>query len=173
MRYPSFRILVSSIAFTVAAGQTASAQNGPWELTHSLVRPKGRILVVTMDHPNRFQGCRVKDFTADKLVCSRTIGGRRIFAPGQVVALIDPGDDDYRRRAVFIFNVGLGASIWGTVVLAAACPACAVATGVAALFFFDAAVVTLIGDGVPNRLLYLKPSQSLSAKLGYVQSNPG
>ena len=67
------------------------------------------------------------------------------------------------------FNAGLGAAIWGTVVLAAACPACAVGTGIAALFFFSAAGVTAYADGQPDRLLYLAPGQTLSGKLGFVE----
>ena len=66
-------------------------------------------------------------------------------------------------------NGGLGAAIWGAVVLAATCPVCAVATGIAAYFFFGAAGAILIGDDQPDRLLYLAPGQELSRKLGYVQ----
>ncbi len=67
------------------------------------------------------------------------------------------------------FNGGLGAAIWGTVVLAAACPACAVGTGIAALFFFGAAGAVLIGDDQPDQLLYVAPGRGLSHRLGYIQ----
>jgi hypothetical protein len=67
-------------------------------------------------------------------------------------------------------NAGIGAAIWGTVVLAPICPACAVATGIQAFFFFGAAVNILICDYKPNRLLYLAPGQQLSKKLGFEQS---
>ena len=66
-------------------------------------------------------------------------------------------------------NAGLGAAIWGTVVLAATCPACAVATGITALFFFGAAGAILIADDQPDRLLYLAPGQELTGKLRSVQ----
>jgi hypothetical protein len=47
-----------------------------------------------------------------------------------------------------------------TVVLAAACPACAVGTGIAAYFRFGFAGSLVYVDGVPDRLLYLLPVKS-------------
>ena len=89
-----------------------------------------------MDQPHRKQSCRVEAYTPDKLVCSRILGGERTYTTPEVLALILPGDDGLRVPMFLGFDAGLGASIWATAVLAAACPACAAATGVAALFFF-------------------------------------
>ena len=95
----------------------------------------------------------------DKLVCSRAIGGPRTYLPKQVVALILPGDSDLKLRLVLGLNGGLAAAIWGTVVLAASCPVCAVATGVVALLLFGAAGAVLMGDDQPDHVLYLAPGQ--------------
>jgi hypothetical protein len=116
------------------------------------------------------QTCRVQSFTNDKLVCSRAIGGPRTHLPKQVAALILPGDGSLKLKLMLGLNGGSGAAIWGTVVLAAACPACAVATGVVALVLFCAAGAIGMGDDQPDRLLYLAPGQTLSRKLGYVGS---
>ena len=119
---------------------------------------------------NAPQTCHIQSFTIDKLVCSRAIGGSRTYLPQQIVALILPGDGALKLRLVLGFNGGLAAAILGTVVLVATCPVCAVAAGIAALFFFGAAGAVLIGDDQPNHLLYLAPGQQLSGKLGFVQS---
>jgi len=139
------------------------------QLAAALGSTKGKLFVVTVDQPQRLQVCHIQSFTLDKLVCSRPIGSPRVYLPQQILAVILPGDDDLKLRLVLGLNGGLGAAIWGTVVLAAACPACAVATGIAAFFFFGAAGAVLIGDDQPNRLLYLAPGQQLSPKLGYIE----
>jgi hypothetical protein len=141
-----------------------------WQGAQQVGASQRKLVVVTLDHPDRRQTCRVQSFTAQKLVCSRAVGGIRTYLPQQVLALILPGDQKSKIPWVLGFNAGLGAAIWGTVVLAAACPACAVATGIAALLFFAAAGSVLIGDDQPDRLLYLAPGQELSSKLGTVQS---
>jgi hypothetical protein len=105
----------------------------------------------------------------DKLICSRAIGGPRTYLSQQVLALILPGDDGLKLRLVLGLNAGLGAAIWGTIVLAAACPACAVATGIVAFCFFSAAGAILIGDDQPDRAIYLAPGQKLTGKLRFVQ----
>jgi len=61
----------------------------------------------------------------------------------------------------------LGAAIWGTVVLAPVCPPCAVGTGIAAFLIFGATGAVLIGDDMPDRLLYLAPGQTLQVELRY------
>ena len=66
-------------------------------------------------------------------------------------------------------NAGLGAAIWGTVVLTATCPACAAGTAIVALFFLSAAGATAYTDDVPDRLLYSAPGKQLSRKLGYMR----
>lgn len=170
-------VLVSA---TITLGQSSKATDvltlnpsDTWQGAQLVGASNGKLFrklfVVTVEHPDHRQTCRIRSFTPDKLVCSRGLGGPRIFLPQQVIALIVPGDEGLRIKLVLGFNAGLGAAIWGTVVLAAACPACAVATGIAAFFFFGAAGATLIGDGQPDRLLFVAPGQELSRKLGYVQ----
>jgi len=143
--------------------------NDSWQAAHWNGPTKGKIYVVTVDQPNRRQSCHIQSFTKEKLVCSRALGGPRTYLPQQVAALILPGDAGYKIGFVLVANSALGAAIWGTVVLAAACPACAVVTGIAAFCFFSAAGAVLIGDDQPDRVLYLAPGQELSKKLGYVQ----
>jgi hypothetical protein len=131
---------------------------------------KYKLLVVTVDQPHRRQACRIQSFTLDKLVCARAIGSPRTYLPQQVVALILPGDEGLRLPFVLGLNVGAGAAIWGTVVLAATCPARAVVTGIAALLILGAAGAVLMADDQPERLLYLAPGQQLTGTLGHVQS---
>ncbi len=140
-----------------------------WQVAQSVSSSNSKLFVVTLDQPRRRQTCHVRSFTLDKLVCSRAIGGPRTYLEQQVLALIIPGDEGLKLPIVLGLNGGLGAAIWGTVVLAATCPVCAVATGVAALFFFCAAGVILIADDQPDRLLYLAPGQRLTGKLRSVQ----
>ena len=147
-------------------------RNSSWQAAQAVVASKHKLVVVTVNRPNRRQACRVQAFTNRELVCARVVGGPRIYLPEQVVALIVPGDDALRIRLVLGFNAGLGASIWGTIALAATCPACAVATGLAAFMMFSAAGATLIGDGQPERLLYVAAGRQLSRKFRYVQDWP-
>jgi hypothetical protein len=128
-----------------------------------------KILIVTLDQPLRRQPCRIQSFTSEKLVCSRALGDPRIVLPSQVLALIVPGDEGGRLKFILGFNAGLGVAIWGTVVLAATCPPCAVATGIAAFFFFGAAGAYVFGDGQPDRVLYLASGKELAPKLGYLE----
>jgi hypothetical protein len=169
-----FALAVASAGVAVAqqsstSTETLSIPDSTWQIAQSLGSTKGKLFVVTVDQPQRLQVCHIQSFTLDKLVCSRPIGSPRVYLPQQVLAVVLPGDDDLKLRLVLGFNGGLGVAIWGTVVLAAACPACAVATGIAAFFFFGAAGAVLIGDDQPNRLLYLAPGQQLSPKLGYIE----
>jgi hypothetical protein len=152
----------------VPVGNTPTSNS--WQVAQQVGSSTGRLFVVTLDQPHRRQACRVKSFTVDKLVCFRALGGSRTYLPPQVAALILPGDGHLRLWLVLGFNAGLGAAIWGTVVFAAVCPGCAVATGIAALCLFLAAADVLIGDDQPDRLLYLAPGEKLSRKLGYVES---
>lgn len=152
--------------FSIPVGNTA---NNTWQVAQSDGSSRGKLFVVTLDQPHRRQTCRVQSFTPDKLVCSRAFGASRTYLPEQVLALILPGDGATKLGLVLGFNAGLGAAIWGTVVLAAVCPACAVATGIVALFLFGAAGAVLIGDDQPERLLYLAPGQQLTGNRRFVQ----
>jgi hypothetical protein len=162
------------VSATIALAQSSTSSEAPvpainnWQAAQSVGPSKGKLFVITVDQPNRWKTCSIQSFTLDKLVCSRAIGGPRTYLPQQIVALILPGN--LKLRFLLGANGGLAVAIWGTVVLTALCPVCAVVTGIAALLLFGAAGAVLIGDDVPDRLLYLAPGQQLSSKLGYVQS---
>lgn len=149
--------------------QAGQSPNRSWLAAESAGSSRHKFAVVTFDQPNRRQICRVLSFTVEKLVCSRAFGGSRTYLPRQILALIIPGDEALNIPLWLGFNGGLGAAIWGTVVLAAACPACAVATGVAAFWFFAAAAVVFMGGNQPDRFLYLAPGQQQTGKLRFVQ----
>ena len=129
--------------------------------------PGGKLLIVTLAQPNHRQNCAVRSLTATELMCKGPFDRTRIYKSSDIAALIVPGDLDFKIRFVLAFNAALGASIWGTVVLAATCPGCAAATGIAALFFFCGSGAVLIGDDVPDSLLYLVPGETLRVKLRY------
>jgi hypothetical protein len=183
MTQPTIRRILTSIILTLVSVTIAFAEpsasivipghsRNPWQGAQSIgaSESKLKLSVVTIDQPNRRQTCHVQSFTVEKLVCSRAIGGPRTYLPEQVLALIVPGDGGLRLPMWLGFNGGLGTAIWGTVALAAACPACAVGTGIAALICFCAAGAIAYADDQPDRLLYLAPGQHLSGKLGSVQS---
>jgi hypothetical protein len=154
-------------ALKIPIGKTPPAND--WQIAQQVGSSKGKLLVVTLDQPQRRQACRIQAFTLEKLVCSRAIGGPRTYLPQQVVALILPGDGGYRLRAILELNGGLGAAIWGTVVLAATCPACAAATAFVAFVLFSFAGAISYTDDQPERLLYLAPGQQLSGKFRFVE----
>lgn len=128
--------------------------DGTWEAAQTLAPKKGKIVVVTFDEPKRRHTCRIRSFTADKLVCARAVGEPRTYLPEQVAELIIPGDDALRIPLFLGLNAGLSAAIWGTVVLAAVCPPCAVGTGIAALVFFSFAGAVVYSDGQQERVIY-------------------
>jgi hypothetical protein len=131
------------------------------------IDPRGKLFVVTVAQPTQRHTCLVQSITVDRLACKGPFGSSRTYKPNDILALIVPGEYDLKIRLVLGLNAALGASIWGTVVLAAACPACAVGTGIAALFLFAAAGAILIGDDLPDCLLYLGPGQNLQVQLRY------
>jgi hypothetical protein len=151
----------SSTSDAIPAGPTSNT----WQFAQTVGISKHKIIVVTLDQPQRRQTCHIQTFTMEKLVCSRGIGSPRTYLRQQVLALILPGDMGLKIRLALGLNGGVAVAIWGTVALAAACPACAVATGIAALLLFGAAGAILIGDDQPERQLYLAPGQQLTGKL--------
>jgi hypothetical protein len=169
--------VLGPISATIALAQSPTStieipvvsSQGTWEVAQQLAFSKEKLFVVTLDQPHRRQTCRIQSFTVDKLVCSRGISGLRTYLPEQVLALILPGDGDLKLRLLLGFNGGLAAAIWSTVVLAATCPACAVATGIVALLLFGAAGAVLVGDDQPERVLYLASGQQLTGKLRYIR----
>jgi hypothetical protein len=137
-----------------------------WQVAQSAISSGGKILVVTVDKPNRKRSCRIQSFTDEKIICSRAFGDSRTYLKQQIAALILPGGALSPTELFIGFNAGLGASIWASVVLAAACPVCAAGTALAALVFFDLAGLTAFTGGEPERLVYRTPGQELSLKYG-------
>lgn len=88
------------------------------------------------------------------------MGRTRTYLPDQIAAMILPGDRVLTIGMLTGFNAGLGASIWGTVILAAACPLCAAGTAAAALLFFGGIGAVLYAGDEPERLVYLAPGQT-------------
>lgn len=166
----SVRSVFSLFAAVLIVATIASAQNptstevvalptiNNWQHAQSSSASERKFFVVTVDEPQRKQTCRVRSFTMDKLVCKS-----RTYLPQQVLAIILPGD--HALRWFLGFNAGLGASIYGTVVLTAICPACAAATAFAALVCFGFAGAIAYTDSYPERLLYLAEGQHLTGKL--------
>lgn len=161
---------------TIALGQSPFSPEAPttpsinqWQVAQAAGSSKHKIVVVTLDQPQRRQTCRVKSFTMDKLVCSH-IGGPHTYLPQQVLALILPGDAGLRLPIMLGLNAGLGVSIWGTVVLVATCPACAAATALAAFICFGFAGAVAMTDDQPDRLFYLADGQRLTGKMSILES---
>ena len=138
----------------------SGAATGSWETAQAVLAGKGKLIVITAEQPRRRQVCHVQSFAAEKLVCRSGIGRTRTYLPDRIAAVILPGDRVLTISLLAGFNAGLGASIWGTVILAAACPLCAAGTAAAALLFFDLAGATVFTGEDPERLVYLAPGQS-------------
>jgi hypothetical protein len=172
----AFTLISATIALaqSPASPETAELPIGnttsdTWQSAQQAGSSKDTLIIVTLDQPNRRQTCHLRSYTADELVCSRAIGGPRTYFRQQVVALILPGEGGLRLVGVLGLYAEAGAAIWGTVVLAATCPACAVATGFVAFgCFIGAQFIQAADDLRPDRLLYLAPGQQLSPKLGHV-----
>jgi hypothetical protein len=165
-------LATGSIAFaqsSTAPGTFVTPPRSTWEI--ALGSSKGTLFVVTKDQPHRRQTCHIQSFTATEFACSRAIGGPRTYLRQQVVALILPGDEHLIASKVLLvlgFS-GLGGAIWGTVVLAATCPACAAAAGIATFFWAGAAWLSRNEEKQRDRLLYLAPGQKLTGKLSAIQ----
>jgi len=172
-----FSVALAAILTGVSAAQSTShfdlaiplGRNSSWQVAETSGASMYKLAVVTLDHPDRMQSCRVKSFTSDRLVCARLIGRPHSYRADQVLAIIVPGDGGLRLPIWLSLNAVSGAAIWGTVVLTATCPPCAAATAFAALVFLGAAGAIALADDVTNKLLYLAPGQELSEKLGYVK----
>lgn len=179
MRQRSIRriLTLAALAFLAATIALAESPVSPgtsdvtaghaWRAAQAIGSSQNKLLVVTADQPDRRQACHVQSFTLDKLVCLRANGGAHTYLPQQIAGLIVPGDNALRNPWFLGFNAGLGASIWGTVVLTATCPVCAAGTALQALGFMGGALVALVCDTRPNQLLYLAPGWELSRKRGH------
>lgn len=146
-------------AVTIPISNKVSA-NSIWPEAGSGGAYKGKVFVVTFDRPDHRQACHIQSITEDRLTCSRGIGAPRTYLREKIVALIIAGDAGSKLPIVLGFNVGLGAAIWGTVVLAATCPPCAVATSIVAFAFFGGAGAVLIGDDQPTASCTLPPANN-------------
>jgi hypothetical protein len=153
---------------TFKSAISSASASDKWQAALQAGSAKGKLIVVTVDQPNRRQSCHLQSFTPDQLVCSRAFGRRRTYSSQQVAALILPGYGAPKLVSLPLIGES-GAAIWGTVVLAATCPACAVATGIAAVYCLMGAAF-IHEDDQPDRLLYLAPGQHLSRKFGLVKS---
>ena len=171
-----FALISPTITFAQSATTVAPVEihgrNSSWQVAQAIGLSIHKLVVITLDQPDKRQFCRVRSFTPEKLVCSRAIGGPRTYMPQLILALIVPGDAGFRLPIWLGLNAGLGASIWATVALAAPCPVCAAATGIAALFFFGFAGATVFADDVPDKLLYIASGKALSGKFHYSENWP-
>jgi hypothetical protein len=168
--------VLALVPATIALSQATTSIEVPvtgasesWQVAQLTGPSKGKLFVVTFDQPNRRQTCRIQSFSAERLVCSRAVGGPRAYLQQQVVALIIPGNSGLMRRMVLGFAGGSATAIWGTVVLASICPPCAVAAGSAAFGIWGVPVSIICRHYKPDRLLYLASGQKLNKKLGYIQ----
>ena len=152
--------------FNVPISNPPASDN--WQASLQTWSMSGKLTVVTLDQPNRRQSCHVQSYTQDQLVCSRAHGRSRMYLRQQVAALILPGYGGLQRWLLVVLHGASAAAIWGTVELAATCPACAAATAFAAFgYLIGAAFVR--GEDESDRLLYLAPGQHLSRKFAYVK----
>ena len=159
-------VLALNFAFAaVGVGQTAHPT--AWELAGLRLSLGQTIEVVTIKHPDRRQRCVVNSVNANEIVCTHH-GDTIVYQAQDVMALIKPGNHPH----VLLWFAGVlaagGAATWGTIVLTAVCPVCAVGTAVVALGLYVMAPMTgmLADDGdYPEELLYLAPGQTLQVKL--------
>ena len=150
----------------ISIGNAPARDN--WPAALQAASAKGKLVVVTVDQPNRRQSCHVQSYTQDQLVCSRAHGRSRMYLRQQVAALILPGYGGLQRWLLVVLHGASAAAIWGTVELAATCPACAAATAFAAFgYLIGAAFVR--GEDESDRLLFLAPGQHLSRKFDHVK----
>jgi len=187
MFHRTIRLILNLFALALAAATFAAAQsptpreafktpfvyvaNNDWQIALKVGSSKRTLFVVTQDQPQRRQTCHLRSFTADELVCSHGNRSLRTYFRQQVVALILPGDQ-YSKLSKVLWAVGFsefGAAIWGSVVLAATCPACGVAAGIGTVFYFGMAALFASGEEQPDRVLYLAPGQKLTGKFRFVQ----
>ena len=161
------QLSTSPETFVTPVSNASASDN--WQAALQRWSSKGKLIVVTVDQPSRRQTCRLQSFTPDELVCSRAFGHHRTYLRQQVTALILPGYGGLQLAELLVLHGASGAAIWGTVVLAATCPACAAATAFAAFgYLIGAAFVR--GEDESDRLLYLGPGQQLSRKFSHVKS---
>jgi hypothetical protein len=124
-----------------------------------------KVEVVTMAEPKRVQKCHVKSFEVDQIVCSRRFGRKPVsYKREDVAAIIDPGKEASCWGFFGLAGGGVGAVT--SAILLRSSPAIAVPLGIAgavALWFSPSLLCADDGDGMPPRLLYLKPGEQLQS----------
>lgn len=167
IRMLSRLVAVLSVSFIFAGAALGQApKTAAWEPAQWQVGAKDKVYVVTMAEPKRRRACTVESISADEIVCMHG-GHATVYGSKDVAALIHAGE----HAPWYLFFAGfLGAGVaatWGTVVLAPICPVCAVATGIAAVFFYVLAPGSaMLTDGdYDGSLLYLAPGQRLQVKV--------
>ena len=88
----------------------ASPASITWEAAQAVGSGKGKLFVVTLDEPDRRQSCHIKSFTVEKLICSRAMGGLRVYLPEQIAAMSDS-------PAGFLLVVEAGGAVCATALL--------------------------------------------------------
>src|SRR6185312_5156245 len=168
MRSRTLRQLLTLVALVLVPSMLALAQapqTRTWDGTQQIVIPKQKLYVVTTAQPMQRRYCMVSNVTDDQLVCQSRFGKAHTYRTQDIAAIITPGE----HTVVFTFLAFAGATAaatWGTIVVAATCPLCAVATGAAAGFLF----ICTLGSGFEadgdraDALLYLAPGQTLRVK---------
>lgn len=158
-------LALNLILAAVAAGQrpVTSTWHGA---AQELVNTKHTLFIVTIAQPTRRHKCIMSSINDSEIVCEHH-GHKTAFHAADVAALIFPGKHSRWYLYAAAFLVAAVASTWGTVVLAPICPACAVATGVAALFLYLMAPASpMMTDGdSPDRLFYVAAGQTLQVRL--------
>ncbi len=161
--------LITALALSLISGAALgqAPQTATWQGAQGLVATKKKVEIITIAHPKRRYSCVVDSINANEIICEHS-GHITTFRAEDVAAVIEPG---YHSHWYLYFAGSLaaaGAATWGTVVLAAVCPICAAATGVAALFLYVITPGTaFLSDGdSADSLLYLAPGQTLKVGLG-------
>jgi hypothetical protein len=133
----------------------------------SACRAKKNVKIITIAHPKLRHSCTVVSISANEIICGHS-GHTMTFRAEDVAAVIEPGEHSHWYLYFAGSLAAAGAATWGTVVLAAVCPICAAATGVAALFLYVITPGTafLSDDDSADSLLYLAPGQTLKVGLG-------
>ncbi len=135
-------------------------------LADSALLDGSRLLIVTVGDPSRTHPCRLDRIDPDKIVC-REHRGTRVYTQPEVAALIVPGSRTGLSSLAELCLVS-GGITGGLVMLAFLGPW---AIAVAALIGLVTVVPAWILGGLdpdrnsPDRLVYLKPGESLSVPL--------
>jgi hypothetical protein len=160
-------IMVLALSLISGAALGQAPQAATWQGAQALVVAKKNVKIITIAHPKLRHPCAVVSISANEIICGHS-GHTMTFRAEDVAAVIEPGEHSHWYLYFAGSLAAAGAATWGTVVLAAVCPICAAATGVAALFLYVITPGTafLSDDDSADSLLYLAPGQTLKVGLG-------